>query len=65
MLPGAERVEREMLALERGLIGRDERFVGAVRLTCCDEYVSEMMVQGLSVFCAAYPEIELCITALL
>lgn len=63
MLPGAERVEREMAALERGLLGQDERFAGPVRLTCCDEYVSEMMLQELTVFCGAYPDIELAITA--
>lgn len=62
MLPVAERVEREMATLERRLVGEDERFSGPVRLTCCDEYVSEMMVRELSVFCAAYPDIELCIT---
>ncbi len=62
MVPGAERVEREMSALELELAGRDERFAGAIRLTCCDEYVSEMLVQELTVFCGAYPGIELAIT---
>ena len=62
MIDGAERVEREMSALERGLAGSDERFSGPVRLTCCDEYVSEMMVQELTVFCGAYPGIELHVT---
>ena len=37
MIPGAERVEREMSALERGLVGQDERLAGPVRLTCCDD----------------------------
>lgn len=59
MVPGAERVEQEMAALERGLVGQDERLAGPVRLTCCDEFVSEMMVQELTVFCGAYPDIEL------
>ncbi len=63
MLPGAERVEREMSALERELIGKDERLSGTIRLTCCDEYVSEMMVKELTVFCGAYPDIELAIAA--
>lgn len=59
MVPGAERVEHEMAALERRLAGQDERLAGPVRLTCCDEYVSAMMVQELAVFCVAYPDIEL------
>lgn len=62
MVPGAERVEREMAALEREVAGRDERFAGPVRVTCCDEYVSEMMVTELTVFCGAYPGVELGIT---
>ncbi len=62
MLAGAERVEREMSALELELAGQDERLEGPVRLTCCDEYVAEMMLQELAVFCGAYPDVELCIT---
>lgn len=63
MVPGAERVEREMSALELEVVGHDERLEGTIRLTCCDEYVSEMMVQELTAFCGAYPGIELAITA--
>jgi DNA-binding transcriptional LysR family regulator len=62
MLPGAERVEREMAALERGLLGQDERLAGRVSLTCCDDYVSEILVRELSTFCATYPGIELGMT---
>ena len=62
MLPGAERVEREMSSLERALAGQDERLEGTVRITCCDEYVSEMMLQELTVFCGAFSGIELGIT---
>jgi len=62
MIPGAERVERELAALERELVGQDERLAGPVSLTCCDEYVSEVLIRELTSFCADYPEIELCIT---
>ncbi len=62
MLPSAERVEREMASLERTLAGQDERLAGPIRLTCCDDYVSEMMLQELTVLCGAYPDIELDIT---
>ncbi len=63
MLPGAERVEREMCAVERGLQGKDERLAGPVSVTCCDEYVAEMMIKELTVFCVAHHEIEMMITA--
>ncbi|MBL4684948.1 MAG: LysR family transcriptional regulator [Nannocystaceae bacterium] len=62
MLPSAERVEVQMSALELEVAGQDERLEGPVRLTCCDHYVSEMMVQELTVFCGAHPAIELAIT---
>ena len=62
MMGSAERVEREMSALELDLAGQDERFAGPIKLTCCDEFVSDMMIEELTVFCAAYPGIELCIT---
>jgi len=59
MLPGAERVEREMAALERGLVGRDDRLEGPVALTCSDDYISELLIRELRPFCEAHPEIEL------
>lgn len=59
MVSSAERVEREMAALERGLAGKDERLAGRVRVTCCDEFVAEMIVKELAGFCERYPEIEL------
>lgn len=62
MLPGAERVERELAALERGLIGCDDRLAGPVSLTCCDAFVSDLLIRGLAPFCAEHPRIELCMT---
>lgn len=62
MLPGAERVEHEMASLELEVAGQDEKLAGPVRVTCCDEYVSAMMVEELSVFCGAYSSIELAVT---
>ena len=62
MVPGAERVEREMLVLERELAGQDERLAGPIRLTCCDEFIPGMMVQALAELSGRYPEIELEIT---
>jgi DNA-binding transcriptional LysR family regulator len=62
MVVTAERVEREMADLQRDLAGRDERLAGLVSLTCCDEYVSEMLLEDLTSFCGSFPDIELGIT---
>jgi DNA-binding transcriptional LysR family regulator len=63
MLPRAERVEREMSELERGLVGKDERLAGSVTLTCCDSYVSAILIRELKTFCDDYPDIELSVSA--
>ena len=62
MMPGAERVEYEMSALERGLVGQDGRLSGPVALTCCDNFVADLVLRELGAFCQAYPDIELCFT---
>lgn len=62
MLPGAERIEQEMAALERGLVGQDERLEGTVALTCCDNFVAELVLGELVPFCAEHPDIELSFT---
>jgi DNA-binding transcriptional LysR family regulator len=62
MLPRAERVEGEVAALERDLMGSDDRLEGTVALTCCDVYVSELLVKVLTPMCAAHPGLELCMS---
>lgn len=62
MLASAERIEHEMAALERGLVGQDERLCGEVALTCCDNYLADLLLRELTRFCHAYPEVELCFT---
>lgn len=59
LLPVAERIERDMAELERGLVGRDEKLAGAVEITCCDDWVADLLVQGLAPFSAAHPDIRL------
>lgn len=59
MLAGAERVEREMAALERGLAGQDARLEGRVRVTCSDPYVGRIVLSALAGLCAAHPGLEL------
>ncbi|HLL24426.1 MAG TPA: LysR family transcriptional regulator [Kofleriaceae bacterium] len=59
MLAGAERVEREMAAIERGLAGQDARLEGRVRVTCTDAYVGRMLLSALSGLCTEHPGLEL------
>lgn len=62
MVPGAARIEIEMAALERGLVGRDERLSGPVAVTCCDAFVAALIIDALTEMCTQYPGIELGIT---
>ena len=61
MLPGAERVERELAQIERGLAGGDARMHGTVSLTCCDAWVSSMLLPALADLCDAHPGLEVSI----
>ncbi|MCR9164199.1 MAG: LysR family transcriptional regulator [Nannocystaceae bacterium] len=58
MLPGAERVEQEIAQIERGLAGADARMRGVVSLTCCDAWVSSMLVPSLAALCDEHPGLE-------
>jgi DNA-binding transcriptional LysR family regulator len=59
MVVGAERVEREMAALERGLAGQDARLEGPVRVTCTDSFIAKLLLGALAGLCAQHPGIEL------
>lgn len=59
MVAAAERVEREMVALERSLAGQDARLAGPVRVTCTDPYLAKLLLSGLSGLCEQHPGIEL------
>jgi DNA-binding transcriptional LysR family regulator len=59
MVAAAERVEREMVALERSLVGQDARLAGPVRVTCTDPHVAKLLLVGLAELCAEHPGIEL------
>jgi DNA-binding transcriptional LysR family regulator len=62
VLPTAERVEREMAALEREVVGRDARLSGRVTVTCTDPFVSALLIEALAPFCREHPGIELSVT---
>jgi DNA-binding transcriptional LysR family regulator len=63
MLPGAERIEAEMSALERGVVGQDARLSGTVAVTCVDTYMSRVLLGPLAAFCQEHDEMELRLTA--
>jgi DNA-binding transcriptional LysR family regulator len=62
MVERAERAEKEMLALERELVGCDEKLAGPVHITCCDAFVSDLLMPELARLCTACPGIELGMT---
>ncbi len=59
MVPTAERIEGEMAALERELVGTDERLAGSVAVTCCDHYVADILLEALAGFCGRCPDVRL------
>ncbi|NUP07495.1 MAG: LysR family transcriptional regulator [Polyangiaceae bacterium] len=59
MVPGAERVEHEISALERGLVGQDARLEGPVRVTCTDPFMARMLIVALAPLCERHPAIEI------
>jgi DNA-binding transcriptional LysR family regulator len=59
MMAGAKRVEGEMAALERDLIGKDARLEGPVRVTCTDPFIAKILVDALASLCEQHPGIEL------
>jgi DNA-binding transcriptional LysR family regulator len=59
MVAGAERIEHEMAALERGLVGQDSRLEGPVRVTCTDPFIAKILLGALAALCEQHPGIEL------
>ena len=59
MLASAERVEDEILGLERRLLGGDVRLAGTLRVTTTDTLAHGLLGPHLRAFQAAYPAIEL------
>ncbi|MDU8942711.1 LysR family transcriptional regulator [Ovoidimarina sediminis] len=54
----AERIEAEVLALGREILGRDTALRGRVRVTCPEAFAEEHAPGIIASFCAAYPEIQ-------
>ena len=62
MLAGGERIEAEMDALERGVLGHDERLQGPVSVTCTDSFMSRILLAALARLSEEHPGIELSLT---
>lgn len=63
VVPGAERIEQEMEALERTIAGQDARLAGPVRVTCTDLSVGRMLLQALATLCKQHPGLEIALDA--
>lgn len=57
LLPHAERIESEVLAVERGLSGADRRLAGIVRVTTTEMIATRFIAPELIRFRETYPEI--------
>jgi DNA-binding transcriptional LysR family regulator len=59
MLASAERIEEEMAAIGRQVVGRDTRLGGLLRITLPDSMASKLLMEDLVAFGEAHPQIEL------
>ena len=59
LLPHAERMEAEALALERAVSGADQRLEGTVRLSVTEMLGTRFVAPHVSAFCERYPGIVL------
>jgi DNA-binding transcriptional LysR family regulator len=59
LLPYAERMESEALALERNVAGADQRLAGTVRLSITEMLATRFLAPHLGRFAERYPEISL------
>ncbi len=59
LLPRAERMEHEALALEREVLGADQRLAGSVRMTATEMIATRFIMPQLPMLSARHPEITL------
>ena len=59
LLPAAERMEAEMLAVERQIVGADKRPAGVVRVATTEMLATRIIATALPRFRDQYPEISL------
>jgi len=59
ILATAERMEREVMTLERRVVGRDQKLTGHVRVATSDFLATHLLIPSLPVFGQQYPEINI------
>lgn len=59
LLPVAERIEAEFLALDREVAGADQSLTGRVRLTATEMLATRFIAPHLALFRERYPQLEL------
>jgi DNA-binding transcriptional LysR family regulator len=59
LLPRAERMEQEALALEREVLGADQRLTGVVRVTATEMIATRFVMPHVARFHAQHPELAL------
>lgn len=59
MFASAERIDEEIAALDRRVIGRDTQLSGRLRVTAPQALVTHVLMPGLVAFSEAYPGIEM------
>jgi DNA-binding transcriptional LysR family regulator len=59
LVAAAERVEAEILTLDRRLAGQDARLSGSLRITAPDDIAETLLMAPIARFLATYPEIRL------
>ena len=59
MLEAAERVEHELHAVQRRLLGRDRQLAGKIRVTMIDVLATKLLMPSLTEFSDTYPDIEI------
>lgn len=59
LLPRAERIEREVLGVERDVAGEDQKLEGVVRLTATEMLTTRFIAPHLRRFRERYPQIQL------
>ena len=57
LLPRAERIEEEALAVERDVAGTDQRLQGRVRLSATEMLTTRFIAPRMSAFYEQYPDI--------
>jgi DNA-binding transcriptional LysR family regulator len=62
LIPHAERMEAEVMALERSITGADQRLAGIVRVTATEMLATRFIAPHLHRFAQKYPEIQLALS---